>query len=117
MAKLKERLLKIVKEKKSKLLILTWIYIVLNVFSRLPYLNVVFNARVIFVIIFILVIYFFKLSKENLAAISICVLLLAIVSTLLNRLVFAEEIGNLLYALMSLWLVFNLVEYFKSFKK
>lgn len=117
MIELREKLSGFVKEKKSELLTLAFTYIVLDAFSGIPYLNIVFNAGVIFGILFVLVIYLFKLDKEDLAAISIGVLVLAVVSTLLNKLVFAEEIGNLLYALISLWLVFNLVEYFKSFKK
>jgi len=117
MIKPRESLLEFVKEKKSELLTLAFTYIVLDAFSGIPYLSVVFNARVILGILFVLVIYLFKLNKQNLAAISICVLFLAIVSTLFNMPIFAEDMGNLLYALISLWLVFNLVEYFKSFKK
>ena len=113
----RKRLKKFVKRNEFRLLVILATYVFLQFLAGLPYLNVVFSKTVIFLILFLMTIRLFKFGQLEFAKLAAVALVVIVSATLLNLPVLAESLGNFLYLLISLWLVFGLVEYFKELKK
>ena len=112
----RKRLKKFVKRNEFRLLVILATYVFLQFLAGLPYLNVVFSKTVIFLMLFLMTIRLFKFGQLEFAKLAVITLVVVIVATLFNLPVLAETLGNFIYLLISLWLGYGLVDYFKEVK-
>ena len=115
--KIVRKLIRLIKRNESQLLALTSIYIILSFLSDLPYFSVLLLTSTINIILFIIAMYLFKLKQRHFSFFALLALFAAVTTNVFGLLGLAEELGNLIYTFLLLWLVFGLTDYFKSLTK
>lgn len=115
--KITRKLIKLIKKNESQLLVLASVYILLVFLSKLPYFSVLLTTTTIYIILFIIAMYLFRLKQWHFSFLALLALAAAVTTSVFHLPGLAEELGNLIYVLMSLWLVFGLIDFFKSLKK
>lgn len=114
-----EKVKKYVEKNSNQLLILSFVFIGINFLGRLPYLNIFLNLRNSVAIIFLLSIVLLKLKAKHFAFFTVLLFIAAVIFNLIspNEPKIAEVIGNGIYGLIVLWVLFGFFDYLKFIKK
>jgi len=99
-----------------RLLFLVIVYLLLSLFSGLPYFNIVLNQTNILLILFVLVVIIFKLREKFLLSVTLFFFLLALIASIFKQAGIAEIFGNLVFGLIFLDFVIRFYSYIKKLK-
>lgn len=112
-----EKLNKFLSNNQSKFLILIGVYLLLGLFSKLPYLNVVFAPDISLLVLFLLTASLFRLKKSLYAFLALISLFFAAVATILGEDEVAEIFGNATYVFVFTFFVVGFYTYLKDIRR
>lgn len=99
-----------------QLLFLLILFIILNFLSGLPYLNLVLSKTFIFLLLWLISIFLFKLSGQSSIKVALVLLCFCPLLLILKQEKLAEEIGNLVYGLLLIGVIQELITYLREEK-
>lgn len=106
----------IVTDNQHKLLFLVIVYLLLSLFSGLPYFNIVLNLTNILLVLFVLIVIIFKLREKFLLSVTLFFFLLALIASIFKQAGVAEIFGNLVFGFVFLAFVVRFYSYLRNLR-
>lgn len=100
----------------NKYILLSLVFVLLDLFSKLPYFNLVLSFWVVILVLWTISFVVFNLEYWTSYIFSLFLLILIFISVLFKREIAAEEAGNVIFYLMLLGFMDGFFSYVKTIK-
>lgn len=100
----------------SQFLFLLILFVVLNFLSELPYLNLILGKTFIFILLWLVSIFLFKLSGRFSIKVALALLCFSQLLLILKKEKWAEEMANLFYGLLLIGVIQEFIDHLREEK-